>query len=264
MSVPVKVISLRRSTDRRAAMTTHLAEHGLTPQFFDAVDGYTMSLAEIAEMRPGANPRYGTPLKPGEIGLAASFRNLCREIASGSDPFVGILEDDAVLDPRAITLLDFGYLASLPRFDILRIGHGGMLRPRLFVVHGEGDGFRVIAPVLPVGLTHAQIFSRAGAARIAEGLVPLHAAIDTHMFNDGHIRGLRILQTEPALAAQREWPSTIDAEAAWPHAGVVARIKAKWARTAAVARNINNYVQAWGLTPLMLALVRNRPASTRR
>src|SRR5678809_583519 len=110
MPIQIRVINLRRSADRRASMTAHLARYRLIPQFFEAVDGYAMSPDEIAAMKVGRNPRYATPLKPGEIGVGASYRALCLEIAGGSDPFVCILEDDAILHPRSVALLDEGFL----------------------------------------------------------------------------------------------------------------------------------------------------------
>ena len=106
MPVPILVISLKRSTDRRAAISSHLAGYGLTPKFFDAVDGRAMLPEDIAAMHVGKNPRYATPLKPGEIGAGASFHGACLEIASGCYRFVCLLEDDAIQDKPIHTAQD--------------------------------------------------------------------------------------------------------------------------------------------------------------
>src|SRR5262249_28978382 len=115
-----------RLAERRATITAHLAGLGLKFEFFEGVDGRLMSDREIAAIWPGNNPLFGVDLNPAQVAIAASYRKLCLEIASGTEPYVCILEDDAVLAPKIIDLLDETYLSSLPVFDIFRLGHAGM------------------------------------------------------------------------------------------------------------------------------------------
>ena len=49
--IPVRVISLKRSTERREAMMVHLAGLGLDFSFFEAFDGRTMTADAIAAMQ---------------------------------------------------------------------------------------------------------------------------------------------------------------------------------------------------------------------
>jgi hypothetical protein len=264
MTIPVRVISLKRLSDRRAAIAAHLAGLGLVPEFFEGVDGRLMSAEDRAGMRPGKNPMFGVALNPSQIAVGATYRLLCLEIAAGPDPFVCILEDDAVLAPRVVRLLDEGYLSSLPPFDVLRFGHAGM-RWRLGVEVADENGFKVVAPLLPQGLCHGQIVSREGAARIAAGLIPLQGAIDIHLFNGGYVRGLRVLHTIPRLAEVTGVTSTVAPIAADQAAPRPAeRLSIRWARAMAIARCVASYATAWGPAAPLLALVRARRPSWRQ
>ncbi len=257
--IPVLVISLANSTARRAAVSRQLDDLGIVFSFVEAIDGRRIDSAEIAQLRPAPGRRSGGELTRPEIGVAATYHRLFLQIASGNDPFVCVLEDDAILDRRASYLLESAYLASLPAFDILRLGHGGMNWPRRYVTVSRSNGFTVIAPLLMRGLMHAQIVTRAGAKRIAEGMVPLRAAIDTHLFDDSFVRGLRVLQTKPALAIQnRELPSTIlpPRRPALAPRTPMAAIKRSAARTASFLRGIRSYVDAWGWVSFWAALAR--------
>ncbi len=245
-------MNLRRSPDRRATIAAHLATLGLVPDFFDAIDGYQMAPAEIAEMRPPQTSAF--PLMPGQIGVAASFRKLCLEIAGGRDPFVCILEDDCILRPTALMLLDPDWLSRLPDFDILRLAHAGMKWSRCVRIVQE-SGFEIVAPLLPQGGTFAQIVTPRGAALLAKGTVPLLTPMDIQLFNDAAVLGLRVLYTVPRQADISGQPSTIAtaAEANWPGSPITT----KW------VRNIVSFAKAWGPAAPFLAMVRARRPSWR-
>src|SRR5436853_5144415 len=66
--IPVVVISLRRSMDRREAMSAHLGALGIPFSYFDGIDGSQMTQAEIAALRPPQSlGRYHFRMTPGEI-----------------------------------------------------------------------------------------------------------------------------------------------------------------------------------------------------
>src|SRR5262245_30169594 len=105
--VPVVVISLVRSKDRRDAITAILNSIGLSFTFFDAVDGQAITAEEAAAACLRSNPRrYGKYLMPTEIGCLESFRLVCEAIARGPDEFVCVLEDDVLLDGRIHAFLN--------------------------------------------------------------------------------------------------------------------------------------------------------------
>lgn len=242
--IPIKVISLRRSPDRRSAIAAHLGELGLAFSFWDAVDGESMPDA-LAAMRPSERGPFGTPLRPSEIALAASFRGVCLEVADGPDDFACILEDDARLVRSTLDLLSAECLRRLPRFDVLRFGHSGLMPRQGAIRVGHVAGIAIVAPVAHGFSSHAQIVSRQGASRIAAGLVPLAAPVDWQIY-DGCAVPLRILETIRSVASYDDsFVSTIQVAGSAPDA---TRLETeKRARRDARRRAKQHFRAEWGL-----------------
>jgi len=192
---------MRRSTDRREHIATHLGGLGVPYRFFDAVDGATLPAPERA--------RYGPTMPAGAMGCAESHLAVLREIAQGSDDFVCILEDDVELSPPAVALLEAATLARLPAFDVLRLeGADGRARPSFPVA--RFDAFELHLAYRNLMATTAQIFSRAGARRIVAGITTLPVAIDVALFLECYVLGLRVIEARPSLARpQAALPSSI-------------------------------------------------------
>jgi glycosyl transferase family 25 len=189
--IPVIVISLARSTDRRAHVAAHLGQLGIPYRVFDAVDGATLSAAQ--------RDRYGPTMPPGAIGCAESHLALLREVAHGSDAFVCILEDDVELSPPVVELLDAAALGRLPPFDVLRL-EGADGRPRPAFPVARFDAFELHLAFRNLMATTAQIFSRAGARKIVAGITTLPVAIDVALFLECYVLGLRVIEARPSLA----------------------------------------------------------------
>jgi glycosyl transferase family 25 len=191
--IPVVIISLRQSADRREHIAAHLGGLGIPYRFFDAVDGTTLAPAQRA--------RYGPTMPLGAMGCAESHLTLLREIAQGSDAFVCVLEDDVDLSQPVIELLDAAALRRLPPFDVLRLeGVDGRPRPSFPIAHF--DGFEIHLAYRQLMGTAAQIYSRAGAAKIAAGVTTLPVAIDIALYLEWYVLGLRVIETRPSLARQ--------------------------------------------------------------
>jgi GR25 family glycosyltransferase involved in LPS biosynthesis len=252
-TIPVVVISLVRSSDRRAAMTAQLEAMGLPFIYFDAIDGNLMTAEQATFSCRRPNPRrYGAYLSPSELGCTASFRMVCQGIAQGEDEFVCVLEDDVTLDPKARILLDRSVLRAAPRFDILRIQHTSE-RWLPVALHSP---FTFRAPFRPTYGTRAQIFTRAGAAKVAAGLADPWMPIDMTVFSDGIVGDLRILEIDPPLAfhpsAQQD-RSTIDPDGIRPgragfsaSASIVRRARRALYEQASRTRVFRNFVRQWG------------------
>jgi hypothetical protein len=225
-------------------MAAHLGELGLASSFWDAVDGESMPEA-LAAMRPSERGPFGTPLRRSEIALAASFRGVCLEVADGPDDFACILEDDARLVRSTLDLLSEECLRRLPRFDVLRFGHSGLMPRQGAIRIGHVAGIAIVAPVAHGFSSHAQIVSRQGARRIAAGLVPLTAPIDWQLY-DGSVVRLRILETIRSVASYDDgFASTIQVAGGAPDA---ARFDAeKRARRDARRRAKQHFRAEWGL-----------------
>ena len=102
-----RYINLDRSVERRAAFEARLGDLGVLDRYprFAAIDG--------AAAQPGC------PLKPGEAGCFLSHYELLRQHV-GDGRHVHVLEDDAVLGPQSVPLIDeivAGY--AMDQYDIL-------------------------------------------------------------------------------------------------------------------------------------------------
>ncbi len=95
----IYVVSLSSASERRKLISEQLDKLNLKYTFFDAVLGsqiydipseYSDSLAHKNENRP---------LTKGEVGCAASHRNLYSLISQSEEPYALILEDDAQINP---------------------------------------------------------------------------------------------------------------------------------------------------------------------
>jgi glycosyl transferase family 25 len=199
--IPVVVINLARSADRRAHIAAHLGQLDLPYRIFDAVDGATLSAVQRA--------RYASTMPVGAMGCAESHLAVCREIAQGDADFVCVLEDDAEVSPSVVGVLDAAALARLPAFDVLRLeGADGRSRPAFPVA--RFDTFELHLAYRNVMATTAQIISRAGARKIVAGITTLSVAIDIALYLECYVLGLRVIEARPSLARpQAALPSSI-------------------------------------------------------
>ncbi|MBI4749610.1 MAG: glycosyltransferase family 25 protein [Acidobacteria bacterium] len=104
---PVWVISLRRSTERRAHIIQHLKEHNLPFEFFDAIDGQLLTPDQLARYdAQQAQQCMGRELVSAEIAIALSHLTLYQRMVDQNLAEVLILEDDVVLKPEFLEILN--------------------------------------------------------------------------------------------------------------------------------------------------------------
>ena len=253
--IPLIVISLRRSKHRRASVAAHLDALHLPFSFFDAIDGNELPIEEVRAASRRPCPQRPGPLLPTELGCIASFREVCRRIASGKEEFVCVLEDDVILDGRIRSLLELSMLRRLPSFDILRIHATNSLHS---LPLGVFDGFSLHAPYWPGWGMYAQIFSRTGASKTAKGLARPWMAGDMMVFHDCRVPGLRIVEVTPPLASHPQASddsSTIDPEGARraPRAtpSRYERLRLSAYTCLLHCRLLRNFIRQWGFYSLI-------------
>ena len=102
--LPIYVINLPASADRRLSMERQAAALGLRFRFFEAVNGREPHplFGHVAERKRLL--RKGRPFRPGEIGCWASHYLLWQRCLESGQPMI-VLEDDIVIDPRLPGLL---------------------------------------------------------------------------------------------------------------------------------------------------------------
>src|SRR5689334_20734130 len=111
-AVPIFVISLAAAPLRRQRICEHLDSLGLTYTLVDAVDGRSLTAAELRAV-DGTGGAW--PL--GAVGCYLSHINVYRSILQQSLPLSLILEDDARLNEKVVPLLRSGL--KNPNFDYL-------------------------------------------------------------------------------------------------------------------------------------------------
>ncbi|MGL4734958.1 MAG: glycosyltransferase family 25 protein [Enterovibrio sp.] len=93
--LPVFVISLTRSTDRRAMVERQMSHLGINFEFFDAVDGKALPPDCLAKVDFNlAKETCGHDLSLGEVGCAMSHIKLYELMVEKNIPRCVILEDD--------------------------------------------------------------------------------------------------------------------------------------------------------------------------
>jgi glycosyl transferase family 25 len=106
-------------------MRERLGKIGLTPVFFEAVDGYALDIPNLAAYDSEKRRRYfGKDLKAGEIGCLLSHRAIYEKMVAENIPKVLVLEDDVFLsDDFKDVLLDIQNTTI--HWDLIRfVGHG--------------------------------------------------------------------------------------------------------------------------------------------
>jgi len=94
--VPIWVISLPRSVERRANVSACMQAAGLDFEFFDAFDGRSLSAPQLSSLydEKKAILNVGRPLSFGEIGCSLSHLALYEKLLASDAPYALIMEDD--------------------------------------------------------------------------------------------------------------------------------------------------------------------------
>lgn len=103
-AIPVYVISLRRSTERREAMVRHLNSLGIQYEVVDAVDGRTLDEQQIETITNESSKN----LHRGAIGCYLSHIGVYEKLVSRNQTVALVLEDDARLSGKVVPLLATG------------------------------------------------------------------------------------------------------------------------------------------------------------
>lgn len=197
---PVWVISLRRSTERRAYITNHLSQLGIPFEIIDAVDGRELSAAQLAESycANGARQTIGREMTAGEIGCALSHLQLYRRMVADDIEIALILEDDAQIQTSLTTLL--ARLAEFPTdWQIVLLQYyGGLI---------SWWGRSKIAPKQRLGRFIWPAFGTAGylirqetARQILDSAFPVYAPSDH--WTGGFVLDFAVYGTEPLCIRQ--------------------------------------------------------------
>lgn len=94
------VINLKRSPERRAAMTERLDPLGMSYSFFDAIDAKDFNLDSLEPYdKTWRRLYFGRDLKKGEMGCLLSHRAVYQHMVDAKIDRAIVLEDDVFLKP---------------------------------------------------------------------------------------------------------------------------------------------------------------------
>src|SRR3981189_2564080 len=97
--IPVVVISLLRSSERRKAIRARLDALGIAFKFHDAIDGNLFTEADATRLSPRRG-RLAPPyiLSKQEIAWLESHRECCQTAGAAGETLTSMLEDDACIE----------------------------------------------------------------------------------------------------------------------------------------------------------------------
>jgi glycosyl transferase family 25 len=193
--IPVYVINLARSPERKAWMESEFARVGVEGTFVSAVDG--RRFGANCERRGGPRPK----LAKAEVALTLSHRKVWRIFLASGQAHAAVFEDDVHLgrDFKAILELDW----SRWRFDAVKLE---TMFDRVWHTRaGEPAGPRRLHRLGAEHLgTAAYILSREGARKLLAATRPRTRPVD-HVLFGRHAIGsglIEALQLVPAIAVQ--------------------------------------------------------------
>ena len=257
--IPLNVISLARSHERRAFMQRQLDDLELPFRFFDAIDGSKMAETIVNKIMEAAS--IGVRLTRGEIGCALSHLAVLEEIAQSQHEYATILEDDVFVSEELWKFLDAEYLRSLPPFDVLQLAGNTSERLRLTLNIGSSGGYQLCALTKRYYSMFALIYTRDAARRILACISEVTAPIDQMIFNDCHPSGLRVVELRPSLVRHNGvFASAIGSRLPIEH--FFAKLTRETRRCRNWARRWHSFGRAWGLSGILSLRLGGGPEMT--
>ncbi len=217
--IPCFVVNLATATQRREAMTNLLARHGITPRWFDAVDGRIMSADELPKHFAAdiAAQVYG-PMSRSEIGCSLSHLGIYRLMVEQGIASAVIFEDDIDLASDVATLLDeqtgLSSMFSANEPAMVQLTH--VRRGYRFGARKIGR-YEIVRPHGGVWLTSGYFITLEAARRILEGAFPVRTVADhwLHFEREGFVK-LHALTPNPVWESALSQDSFIAPERKWP------------------------------------------------
>ena len=211
--LPIFVISLTRSIERRASITKQMKRLELEFEFIDAVDGKEITNDQLNKVDFDLARNFcGHDLSINEVGCALSHILLYEQIVKESIDKCIILEDDIYINSSFKKIIN----------DILKVDKSEIL----FLHHGKAkcwplknkltDGYRLAKYIAPSKKSKRGIISTAGyvltysgAKKLLSISYPVRMPAD-YLTGRLQLNGLSASGVEPSCLDVDLFPSTID------------------------------------------------------
>jgi glycosyl transferase family 25 len=215
MQIPVYIINLKRSVERRNCIVDHLTGLGVDFQIIEAVDGSAISDAEMLDRnktgiwKDGSRTRY---MFKGDIGCVLSHLKIYQKMIDEGIGTVCILEDDIECRKELRDFLNTENLMT-SEWDLLYLGHHTQYSEKeAWSIKKEKlriGGFSLGEPVeLPRG-SYGYLIKKEAAEKIMRNVYPVRMSQDCYIGNSPAI-GIRVrLLSPPVISHIYSLESTI-------------------------------------------------------
>lgn len=218
--IPIFVISLTRSQERRAAVEKQMKRLGLSFLFWDAVDGKALGAEELAVVDfELAEKICGHALSLGEVGCALSHIRLYEMLVQQGIERAIILEDDIHLHMHFRRIVDQALVTNAT--DILFLHHGKAKRWPW--IRSLPEGYRLAYYCRPsrrstrgIISTAGYVLSLAGARKLLRLAYPVRMPAD-YLTGRLQLTGLSATGVEPCCLDVDQFATTIDDRAYGQH-----------------------------------------------
>ena len=180
--IPVFIISLTRSADRRAMVERQMSHLGINFEFFDAVDGKSLPSDRLAKVDINlARETCGHDLSLGEVGCAMSHINIYEVMVERNIPRCVILEDDIYVHMHFKAIVN--EVTNKNSSDIVFLHHG---KAKDFPIYSSlPEGYRLEKYLTPsknsqrgIISTGGYILTLAGAHKLLKIAYPIRMPAD--------------------------------------------------------------------------------------
>jgi glycosyl transferase family 25 len=190
MRIPVYVINLKRSVERRNHTYSQLNDLGIKFSFIEAVDGNEFSDMEIIKSNDfdvwkcGARSRN---LLKGEIGCVLSHLKIYKKIIDEEIEMACILEDDNDYEKEFRDVIENIDLESF-KWELLYLGHNSQIPLSSTKEAQSRNKMKTILPNYYIGIpvevpfgSYAYIIKREAAVKLLANAYPIKMPIDIYM-----------------------------------------------------------------------------------
>ena len=214
MDIPVFVINLKSSLERKSHTINQLGQLGITYQFIEAIDRDHPSVGKVVKNQKHiftyrSMARY---LKKEEIGCALSHIKLYNKMIDEDISIACILEDDNNFNADFKEFLNINNL-NIIDWDILHLG--SFFHNSKKGAHCKGkkklpiNGYKIGVPIeVPLG-THAYIIKKNTAKKLLNNIYPLRMPIDHFTGNAGALHLKSYVVSPPCTLQNLTLDSTI-------------------------------------------------------
>ncbi|MGY6040675.1 glycosyltransferase family 25 protein [Aeromonas sp. AE23HZ002T15] len=218
--IPVFVISLVRSQDRRAFIKQHMDSRAIEFSFFDAVDGKTLPEDELKRVDfPLAKKFCGHDLSLGEVGCAMSHIRIYEMMVAKNIERCVVLEDDIYLHSHFKSIVSKAMSAC--QSDIIFLHHGKVKSwPWM---QKMPEGYRLAKYISPsrnskrgIISTAGYILTLSGAKKLLSKAYPIRMPSD-YLTGRLQLNGLTASGVEPCCMDVGLFDTTIDDRNYGPH-----------------------------------------------